>query len=81
MAELIKESINIGTNKARREMVPECMIWRGRTYQFTSIGLHHTTYEGDVLIHLFSMTTTSACFRISFNTNTLLWILESVEAI
>lgn len=80
MAELIKEPIYIVTNKASRKMVPEFMIWRGRTYQFTSIGLHHTTYDGDVLIHLFSMTTTSACFRISFNTKTLLWILESMEA-
>jgi len=60
MAELIKESIYIGTNKARKMMMPEYMIWRGRTYQFTDIGLHHTTYEGDVLIHIFSMSTSGA---------------------
>lgn len=81
MAELINEPIYIVTNKVSRKMVPEYMIWLGRTYHFTSIGLHHTTYEGDVLIHLFSMITISACFRISFNTKTLLWTLEAIEPI
>ncbi len=81
MAELIKESIYIGTNKARKMMMPEYMIWRGRTYQFTDIGLHHTTYEGDVLIHIFSMSTSGACFRIFFNTKTLLWTLEGMETL
>lgn len=81
MAELIKESIFIGTNKASKKMVPEFMIWRGRTYQFTSVGLHHTTYDGDILIHLFSMSSSSACFRISFNSKTLLWTLEAIETV
>ncbi len=81
MAELIKEPIYIVTNKASRKMVPEFMIWRGRTYQFIAMGFRHITYDGDVLIHLFSMTTTTACFRISFNTKTLLWTLEGVEAV
>jgi len=81
MAELIKESVFIATSKTSRKLLPECMIWRGRTYQFTSVGLRHATYDGDVLIHVFTMTTESACFRISLNSKTLLWTLESVEAV
>lgn len=81
MAEKINESICIGTNIHSRTVVPQSMIWRDRTYQFTNMGLHHTTYDGDVLIHLFSMITTSAYFRISFNTKTLLWTLEGVEPV
>ncbi len=76
MAEIIRESIFIETDIMSVKLQPKYMIWRGRTYQFISIGLHHTTYDGDILIHLFSMITTSACFRISFNTKTLFWTLE-----
>jgi hypothetical protein len=81
MAEQIKEPIYVVTSKTSRNVVPECMIWRGRTYQFLHLGLHHTTFDGDTLIHIFSMCTKEASFQISLNTKTLLWTLVAIEPI
>lgn len=81
MAEFIHEPVYIGTDKTEKAIVPAVMDWRGRTYQFVQLGLHHTTFDGDTLIHIFSMVTTQASFQILLNTKTLLWTLENVEAL
>jgi len=81
MAELIKEHVCIGTSTINKKIVPELMIWRGHTYQFTELGLHHTTLDGNTLIHIFSMSTQEANFQISLNTKTLLWTLEAIETV
>jgi len=81
MAEQIKEPVFIVTSKTSRKMLPQFMEWRGRTYQFIHLGLHHTTFDGDILIHIFSMVTKEANFQISLNTKTLLWTLEAIETV
>lgn len=81
MAEQITEPVIVVTSKISRKVLPQVMFWRGRTYQFIHLGLHHTTVDGDTLIHIFSMATAQASFQIALNTKTLLWTLESVETV
>lgn len=81
MAEQIKESVYVVTSKTSRTVIPRSMMWRGRTYEYLTLGLHHTAFDGDTLIHIFSMSTNEANFQISLDTKTLMWTLEAVETV
>jgi hypothetical protein len=79
MAEIITEPVHVRTNVTSLKLLPQSMIWRGRTYQFIQTGLYHTTFDGDTLMHMFSMCTSQASFQIALNSKTLLWTLMAVE--
>jgi hypothetical protein len=59
--------------------VPQWVFWRGRTYQITKIGLHHTYCEGRILYHIFSVVSQTLFFRLKFNTENLFWTLEEID--
>lgn len=82
MTEQIHESVSVvSMYHALGSTYPLYMQWRGRKYQFISCGLHHTTHNGDVLLHVFTVNTNAGSFQLVFNTKTLSWILEAIETI
>lgn len=58
---------------------PKYVIWKGRNYTITRVGLHHHFREGKTLYHVFSVLSQSIFFRLKMNTENLLWRLEEVE--
>lgn len=59
--------------------IPKYMIWKGRSHTITKIGLHHHVKIGNVLYHIFSVTTSNLFMRLKLDTSNLIWILEQVE--
>lgn len=60
-------------------VVPHKIQWRNRVYTITKIGLHHTIRRGKTLVHIFSVTNGNLFFRLSLNTDNLLWTLEEIS--
>ena len=75
MTEIIDEKISV--NLINRE--PTGFFWRGRSYNLTKVGLHHTFREGRVLLHIFSVTDGNTFFKLQLNTETLQWKLVEIE--
>lgn len=57
---------------------PTALLWRGRIYKITKIGLHHTYDRGKTFYHVFSVATQGAFLRLLFNTENLSWKLEEI---
>lgn len=71
----INEKITVGMV----DNIPKYVVWRGRNYTITQIGLHHHFREGRVLYHIFSVVSGSIFFRLKLNTGSLFWKLEEVS--
>jgi hypothetical protein len=72
---LINENVTVGmVNNA-----PKYVVWKGRNYTITKIGLHHHFREGSTLYHIFSVVTDTLFLRLKLNTDNLLWVLEEIE--
>ena len=82
MAEVIDEqvSVNLLFNHLKRSAAPTSLYWRGRRYTITQVGLHHTTWEGRVLLHIFSVTDGTTAFKLELNAETLSWRLLEIES-
>jgi hypothetical protein len=80
MAETINESVSVDllSNHVTQTVLPWMMKWHGRKYTMTKIGLHYTTREGRTLMHYFSVTDGTSCFKLQFDTETLGWTLLEV---
>jgi hypothetical protein len=78
--EEIHESISVHSffNHKTRTSGPVVLYWRGHSYRIVKIGVHHTIWEGRVLIHIFSVTDGSTYFKLKYDTETLAWKLEEV---
>ena len=74
MSEIINESVSV--NLLNKQ--PINLSWRGRRYIILKLGLHYMEHEGRVLMHLFSITDGTTCFKLRFNTETLVWKLLEV---
>ncbi len=81
MGEIIQEPISIATALTHRTILPATMLWKERMYTFLSCSMHYTCFEGDVLLHIFSMTTENACMQVVLNTKTLRWTLKEIESV
>ncbi|OGG07836.1 hypothetical protein A2872_03275 [Candidatus Gottesmanbacteria bacterium RIFCSPHIGHO2_01_FULL_42_12] len=55
------------------------LVYRGRSIKITQVGLHHKYYEGRILHHVYSVASETAFYRLNFNTENLIWILEAYE--
>lgn len=73
--ETIDESVSVNLLNNR----PTAFLWHNRRYNITDIGLHHVFRNGRTLMHVFSVTDGTTCFRLEFNTEILQWRLCSVE--
>lgn len=75
MGEVIDEQVSVNFMKA-----PISLYWRGRRYVITKVGLHHTTREGRILLHIFSVTDGTTAFKLELNSELLSWKLLEVDS-
>lgn len=72
---LIAEPVTVGLVNH----MPKYVIWKGRSYPISKIGLHHTFREGQTLYHIFSVLAGSLFLRLRLNTDNLQWRLEEIS--
>jgi len=71
-------SVALVFNHKKREVKPCKVMWEGRPYSITKIGLHHTYRQGRTLFHVFSVESKELFFRLVLNTESLSWIVEEI---
>lgn len=71
-------SVNLIYDHKRRSVYPKYILWDGKTYQVTKIGLHHTYRLGKTLYHVFSVDTPALFFRLVMNTDNLHWSVAEI---
>jgi DNA-binding helix-hairpin-helix protein with protein kinase domain len=55
--------------------MPKRMLYGGKEYTFTELGLKHPTTKGKRMIHVFDMTDGQADYRLEFDAEGLTWTL------
>lgn len=80
MIEKIHEYVSVGlwSDPEKKAVYPKVLIWKGKSFGITKLGLHHTYQEGKTLYHVFSVVAANSFFRLVLNTQNLLWTLEEV---
>lgn len=63
----------------KRVTFPKIVIWEGREYKILKIGSHHSFREGRTLFHIFSVVSENLFFRLSLNTDNLIWTVEQIS--
>lgn len=58
---------------------PLYVSWDGEKYKIKKIGYHHKVREGKVLFHIFSVISETLFFRLKFDTESLLWVVEEIS--
>jgi len=71
-------SVSLVFDHVKRRVAPRWVLWEGKLYAVTKVGLHHTYREGRVLYHVFSVASKTLFFRLVMNTETLHWKLEEI---
>ncbi len=61
-----------------RKVIPKSVVWEGKSFPITKVGMHHTQRDGIVLYHIFSVESPSLFFRLKLNTDDLQWTLEEI---
>lgn len=64
-----------GLDSNEPSCLPKRMIYRGKQYSFTELGLKHPTLKGKRMIHVFDMTDGLADYRLEFDAEGLTWTL------
>lgn len=72
-------SVSLISDYQKSCVYPKAVLWNGRVYKITKVGLHHTFREGRVLFHIFSVVTDTLFFRLKLNSETLGWQLEEIS--
>jgi hypothetical protein len=72
-------SLIFSFNHRLRTVSPRKILWNGREYFITKVGLHHTFREGQTLHHIFSVSSDALYFRLDLNTDNLFWTLEEIS--
>lgn len=82
MPEPINESVSVTlwSNHKTHTTLPYGVYWHGRRYRITTIGMHHTVWEGRRLFHIFSVSDGTTFFKLVLDTETLGWKLVEVES-
>ncbi len=79
MIQKIHEPVSITLFFEPRQIWPKSLIWRGKIYPVTKLGLRHSYRLGRTLYHVFSFVSHSFFFRLKLNTEDLTWQLEEVS--
>lgn len=75
----IPVSVVFSSDPFGHKIIPVNVSWNGRDFAVTRVGLHHTFRSGKTLFHIFSVIASGTFFRLSFNTDNLLWRLEEIS--
>lgn len=79
MIQKIQEPVSVNLFFDLHQIWPKSLIWRGKSYPVTKLGLHHSYRLGRTLFHIFSFTSHSFFFRLKLNTDSLTWQLEEIS--
>lgn len=81
MTQKLSEPVTVEflSDGSSRRLLPKSIYWNGRLYQITKVGLRHTHRQGRTLFHIFSVLAHTLYFRLSLNTDNLLWQLEEIS--
>ncbi len=81
MVEKIDELVTVGFtfDSVKRRVAPKSVVWNGRLYGVSKIGLHHTYREGRTLYHVFSVVANTLFMRLVLNTENLYWKLTEIS--
>jgi len=71
-------SVQLVYDHRQHRVSPRKLLWDGREYTVSKVGLHHTCREGRTLYHIYSVSTDHLFFRLKLNTDTLFWTLEEI---
>lgn len=77
MGEIIDEQVSVNLLSSR----PTSLLWRGRRYAITQVGLHHTTHDGRTLLHIFSVSDGTTAFKLALNAEALSWKLLETDSL
>lgn len=79
MQEDLNEPVSVTTfyDSGRGTFRPEQVIWRGRQYIVSKIGLHHSFWKGRFLVHVFSVVCGDNFVRLRLETDKLRWFIDS----
>ncbi len=82
MIETIYEKVEVIT---RFRLLPKPVTeiykirWRGREYLITKLAYHYKVWDGRTRVHKFAVSTNVMDFRMSYDTESLFWVLEEVS--
>ena len=83
MREPINERVSVVAvySSRKNHFAPYTISWQNQEYRIGEIGFRHHVKVGDVLHHIFECTDNkkTLSFRLNFDTNKLIWILEVVS--
>ena len=71
-------SVALVYNHKTRNVKPWKVLWEGKQYLITKIGLHHTVRNGRTLFHVFSVESELLFFKLILNTDSLSWTVEEI---
>lgn len=72
-------SVDLVYDHRKHRSIPRKLLWDGRIFPVTRLGLHHTFRQGRDLFHVFSLTSGSLSFRLKLDTTNLFWTLEEIS--
>lgn len=75
--EPIKVGAVFGDNK--KKLKPVWFVWSNREYRIKEITYIWAERVGKAVLHHFTVTDSANLFTISYNTETLVWILHSID--
>jgi len=82
MIETINEKVEV---LLKHQLVPSAQTqiykikWRGKEYLITKLAYHHKVWDGRTRLHKFAVSTGSYDFRLTYDTESLQWLLEEVS--
>lgn len=82
MLEAINEHVAVLTvydPTTKTAMKPFRIKWRGRVYHIVKLGYHHKVRQGRTVMHIFSVSTATLAFRLRFDSESLIWTLETIS--
>lgn len=72
-------SVSLVFDHKRRRVYPKYVLWEGKVYLVSKVGLHHSYKLGSNLFHVFSVETVDLSFRLVLDSQTLHWTLEEIS--
>jgi len=76
----LKEDISVVASFGRPYKVrPVRFRWNGRLLEVKEVTYRWSTMEGRAVVHHFAVTDGNSAYEITFNSQTLLWRIESMD--
>lgn len=74
----INEKVEVIAVFKKSKVFPTSIKWNSNIYKIKKVNLIHKIFDGQTLIHYFSVSDDFNFFRLAFNTKDLDWTLEQI---